>query len=64
MMTPRARKVLQKRAIALRDEVIQLARSIEAQVGKDDDRTIFARNASCELQEVSNMLGDPGRGRQ
>lgn len=51
-----AEKKLQKRAIALRDKVIHLARAIEAKFGKDDDRTIFARNAYCELQEVANML--------
>ena len=50
-------KKLQKKAIALRDRVIRLAREIEAQFGKEDDRTIFARNAYCELHEVANMLG-------
>lgn len=47
---------LQKKAVALRDRVIFLAREIEAKFGKEDDRTIFARNAYCELQEVANML--------
>jgi hypothetical protein len=47
---------LRRRAVELRDGAIQLARDIEAKFGKEDDRTIFARNAYCELQEVSNML--------
>lgn len=47
---------LQKKTIALRDRVIRLAREIEAKFGKEDDRTIFARNAYCELHEVANML--------
>jgi hypothetical protein len=51
-----AEKKLQRKAIALRDRVIRLAREIEAQFGKEDDRTIFARNAYCELHEVANML--------
>lgn len=57
-MTPKHAK-LQKRTIALRDKVIELARAIEREFGKDDDRTIFARNAYCELQEVSNTLAKP-----
>jgi hypothetical protein len=47
---------LQKKTIALRDRVIFLAREIEEKFGKEDDRTIFTRNAYCELQEVANML--------
>lgn len=50
---------LQKSAIALRDRVIRLARAIEAEFGKEDDRTIFARNAYCELHEVANMIAKP-----
>ena len=47
---------MQKQAVLLRDKVIAFARAVEAKFGKDDDRTIFARNAYCELQEVANML--------
>lgn len=47
---------LHLRTIALRDKVIRLARDIETAFGKDDDRTIFARNAYCELQEVANTI--------
>ena len=52
---------LQTRTIALRDRAIRLARDIEARFGKENDITIFARNAYCELHEVSNMLTDAGR---
>jgi hypothetical protein len=54
----KANKTLQSKAIALRDRVIRFAREIEAKFGKDDDRTIFARNAYCELHEVANMLNE------
>lgn len=59
-MTPKHAK-LQKRALDLRDKVISLARTIEAEFGADDDRTIFARNAYCELQEVANTIEKPQR---
>lgn len=49
--------MLHDRALVLRDNAIRLARAIEAEFGKNDDRTIFARNAYCELHEVANMLG-------
>jgi len=52
----KSNKKLQNKTIALRDRVIRLAREIEAQFGKEDDRTIFARNAYCELQEVANTI--------
>lgn len=52
--------ILQKQTIVLRDRVIRLARAIEAEFGKEDDRTIFARNAYCELQEVVNTLAKSG----
>lgn len=49
-------KKLQKKTIAPRDKIINLARELEVRFGKEDDRTIFARNAYCELQEIANML--------
>lgn len=50
---------LRNRAVALRDKVIALARDVEAEFGAQDDRTIFARNAYCELQEVANTIAKP-----
>jgi hypothetical protein len=61
---PRSQAKLQKRALALLDKVILLTRDIEAVFGKDDDRTIFARNAYCELEEVQRMLGGKGEKRR
>jgi hypothetical protein len=61
---PRSQAKLQKRALALLDKVILLARDVEAAFGKDDDRTIFARNAYCELEEVRRMLGGKGEKRR
>lgn len=56
---------LRNRTLALRDKVIDLATDLEAQFGADDDRTIFAQNAYCELQEIANTLeGKPARKRR
>lgn len=50
------RRSLHQRTDALLRKVVQLSRDVEAKFGKNDDRTIFAKNANCELYELSNML--------
>lgn len=52
----RARRALHRRTEALLRKVVQLSRDVEAEFGKDDDRTIFAKNANCELYELHKML--------
>ncbi len=54
----RERRALLQRADKLLREVVRLSRAVEAEFGKEDDRTIFAKNANCELYELRGMLGD------
>lgn len=41
-----SRARLRSRALALRNQVIEFARAVEKEFGKNDDLTIFARNAA------------------
>lgn len=54
----RKRRALHQRTIALLQKVVKLSRDVETEFGKNDDRTIFAKNANCELYELRNMLAD------
>lgn len=54
----RARRALHQRTESLLSKVVQLSRDVEVEFGKEDDRTIFAKNANCELYELRNMLAD------
>jgi hypothetical protein len=47
---------LHRRAEKLLHQVVALSREVEKQYGRDDDRTIFAKNANCELLELERML--------
>lgn len=50
------RRFLQQRTATLLRQVVKLSRDVEAEFGRDDDRTIFAKNANCELYELEQML--------
>ena len=56
MAKPDPIRSLQRRSQALLDRVVKLSRDVEAEFGSNDDRTIFAKNANCELLELTNML--------
>jgi hypothetical protein len=55
-MNKARRRVLHRRTETLLRKVVELSRDVEAEFGKSDDRTIFAKNANCELYELRNML--------
>jgi hypothetical protein len=56
VIKPDTIRSLHRRSQTLLDRVVQLSRDVEAEFGRDDDRTIFAKNANCELLELTNML--------
>lgn len=56
MTKPDTIRSLHRRSQTLLGRVAQLSRDVEAEFGKDDDRTIFAKNANFELLELTNML--------
>lgn len=51
-----SKQSLHRRARNLLDKAVKLSRDVEAEFGKEDDRTIFAKNANCELYELANEL--------
>lgn len=52
----RSQRVLYQRTATLLRKVVELSRDVEAEFGNNDDRTIFAKNANCELYELRQML--------
>lgn len=47
---------LHQRAAELLRKVVVLSRHVEEEFGKDDDRTIVAKNANCSLYELEKLL--------